>query len=62
MSEKLIKALEDYENKFKDGFPTVPLLSKYEESEIIDMISKCIAENKDVYDMGYLELDEDIMY
>ena len=29
--------------------------------EIIDIIDECIEENKDVYDLGYLSLD-DIMY
>lgn len=62
MSENLIKALEEYEKAFNDGFPTVPLLSEHEESEIIDMIGKCIESNKDAYDMGYLELDDDVMY
>lgn len=60
MSEKLQKALERYKKKFNDDFPTIPFDSMKDE-EIIDIIDECIEENKDVYDLGYLELD-DIMY
>lgn len=60
MSEKLQKALERYKKKFNDDFPTIPFDSR-EDVEIIDIIDECIEENKDVYDLGYLSLD-DIMY
>lgn len=60
MSEKLQKALERYKKKFNDDFPTIPFDSQ-EDAEIIDIIDECIEENKDVYDLGYLSLD-DIMY
>ena len=60
MNEKLQKALEGYKEKFNDDFPTIPFESQ-EDEEIIDIIDECIEENKDVYDLGYLSLD-DIMY
>lgn len=60
MSEKLQKALERYKKKFNDDFPTIPFDSR-KDAEIIDIIDECIEENKDVYDLGYLSLD-DIMY
>lgn len=60
MNEKLQKALELYKEKFNDDFPTIPFESQ-EDEEIIDIIDECIEENKDVYDLGYLSLD-DIMY
>lgn len=60
MNEKLQKALERYKEKFHDDFPTIPFESQ-EDEEIIDIIDECIEENKDVYDLGYLSLD-DIMY
>lgn len=60
MNEKLQKALEWYKEKFNDDFPTIPFESQ-EDEEIIDIIDECIEENKDVYDLGYLSLD-DIMY
>ena len=60
MNEKLQKALERDKEKFNDDFPTIPFESQ-EDEEIIDIIDECIEENKDVYDLGYLSLD-DIMY
>lgn len=60
MNEKLQKTLERYKEKFNDDFPTIPFESQ-EDEEIIDIIDECIEENKDVYDLGYLSLD-DIMY
>lgn len=60
MSEKLQKALERYKKKFNDDFPTIPFDSR-EDEEVIDIIDECIEGNKDVYDLGYLSLDE-IMY
>lgn len=60
MSEKLQKELERYKKKFNDDFPTIPFDS-LEDEEIIDIIDECIEENKNVYDLGYLSLD-DIMY
>lgn len=60
MNEKLQKALERYKEKFNDDLPTIPFESQ-EDEEIIDIIDECIEENKDVYDLGYLSLD-DIMY
>lgn len=60
MNEKLQKALERYKKKFNDDFPTIPFDSR-EDGEIIDIIDECIEESKDVYDLGYLSLD-DIMY
>lgn len=54
MGDKLLQALELYENTFDDSFPTI-LMSGRTEEEIIDMINKCVSEKKDVYDMGYLD-------
>ena len=61
MDEELKKAYDEYKKKFKDEFPTVPLAERMEDEEIIEVINECIEENKDVYDLGYLSLD-DIMY
>lgn len=54
MGEKLLQALELYENTFDDSFPTVPM-SGHTEEEMIDMVGKCVSAKKDVYDMGYLD-------
>ncbi len=56
MGDELIQALELYENTFDDSFPTIPMSGRTEE-EMIDMINKCVAAKKDVYDMGYLDID-----
>lgn len=55
------EAIEAYNKKFKDGFPTIPLLSR-PEKEVIEIVEQCIKNNKDVYEMGYLKLDDDIVY
>ena len=61
MGDLPIEALDRYRDVFDDNFPTVPFMGASED-EIIEMINKCIAEKKDVYDMGYLSLDPDIWY
>lgn len=55
------EAIEAYNDNFKDGFPTIPLLSR-PEKEVIEIVESCIKNNKDVYEMGYLKLDDDIVY
>lgn len=58
MDEKLNKALGDYERKFNDGFPMFQM-SAESPGRIIEIIGDCIKNNKDVYDRGYLSLDDD---
>ena len=58
MSEKLQKAYELYKTTFNDDFPTIPLAESLTDTEIIEMINECVEENKDVYDLGYLQLDD----
>ncbi|BBK61859.1 hypothetical protein A9CBEGH2_07990 [Amedibacterium intestinale] len=55
------EAIEAYNKTFKDGFPSIPLLSR-PEKEVIEIVENCIKNNKDVYEMGYLKLDDDIIY
>ena len=62
MGEKLEKALMEYEEMFDDGFPTIPLAFGRTDEEVIGMIENCIVNKKDVYDMGILTLDNDILY
>ena len=61
MSEKLKKAYEAYKDTFSEDFPTVPFAETREDTEIIEMIEECIEAGKDVYDIGYLDL-ENVMY
>lgn len=56
MGDELLQALEQYEQVFDDFFPTVPM-SGHTEEEMIDMIDQCISAKKDIYDMGYLDID-----
>lgn len=56
-----LKKLGEYEGAFGDGFPTF-MFGSYSEEEIIAIIDKCIKAKKDVYDLGYLTLDENIQY
>lgn len=60
MSEELQKALEEYKKAFNDDFPTIPFDS-VEDGKVIEIVNDCVESGKDVYDLGYLELD-DIMY
>ncbi|MFV0379480.1 MAG: hypothetical protein ACK5KQ_01460 [Anaerorhabdus sp.] len=52
---EFMAALSLYRNTFGDYFPTIPLLGLNSEEEIIEMINKCVAENKDVCAMGYFD-------
>lgn len=56
------KAIELYEKTFDDSFPAIPLLMDKSKAEVVEIINKCVSEGKDVYDMGYLSLDDDIIY
>lgn len=56
MGDKLLQALDLYKKTFDDSFPTIPMSGRTEE-EMIDMINKCISAKKDVYDMGYLDIE-----
>ncbi len=57
----LDEALKLYEKEFNDIFPLFSMQCTPEE-EIIKIIDECIANKKDVYDMGYLVSDENICY
>lgn len=59
--DKMNEALELYEKTFDDSFPTIPMSGKSPD-EIIEIINKCVSEKKDVYDMGYLSLDNNTIY
>lgn len=59
---ELDKALELYEKTFDDTFPTIPLMMENSDEKVVEIINSCISENKDVYDMGYLSLDSNVIY
>lgn len=58
---ELDRALNLYEKIFDDSFPMFTMMGK-PQNEVVEIINKCIFENKDVYDLGYLSLNEDIVY
>ena len=62
MKKEVEAALTLYDETFEDAFPTIPLLMDLPDDEVIKMINKCVAEGKDVYEMGYLSLDVNIVY
>lgn len=55
--DKLEKALALYERTFDDSFPMSSMTTKPPD-EVIKIINKCVSEKKDVYDMGYLSLND----
>lgn len=59
--KELIEALKKYEEMFEDDFPTFSM-SGLEEGEMLKIINKCITEEKDVYELGYLTLDIGVEY
>lgn len=55
--DKLDEALNLYEVTFDDSFPMSSMITKPPD-EVIEIINRCVSEKKDVYDMGYLSLDD----
>ena len=51
------KALALYERTFDDSFPLSSMITKPSD-EVVKIINECVSEKKDVYDMGYLSLDD----
>lgn len=60
--DKYSSALEQYEKKFNDSFPSMSLAISHNEEKIIKIIGDCISKCKDVYDIGYLSIEDDIKY
>jgi hypothetical protein len=50
MNEKLKKKMIEYFNKFNDWFPTEEISARTDE-DYIELIDKCIENNKDAYEM-----------
>lgn len=58
----LDKKLEEYRTMFKEGFPMIPLKWGRTDEQVIEIINRCIKEGKDVYELGYVIIDDDVMY
>lgn len=61
MNKGLLQALDLYELTFDDGFPTMAVGGMADE-KMIEIINECVKKKKDVYELGYLSLDDDILY
>ena len=57
------RALDAYYDHFGECFPSIPLRWGRTDEEVIEMIDQCLAEDKDVYEMGILpEPSADLAY
>lgn len=61
MNDKLFEALDEYNAKFGDGFPMYQMSGEPPE-KIIEIIKDCIEQEKDVYTLGYLSEDDNLLY
>ena len=52
----------EYAKRFDDAFPMIPLAWGRSEEELESIIDECLKKNEDVYALGYVEDDLDIMY
>lgn len=53
----LEKKLRQYLDRFGDTFPTMPLALNKTPEQIIAIVDDCLKNNKDVYELGYLDED-----
>lgn len=56
---KLWDLIDKYNETFENAFPTIPLA---DDPKAIEILEDCLKQNKDVYELGYLENDPDILY
>lgn len=54
--------LFQYAQKFDDEFPMIPLGWSRSDEEVIKIINRCIKEEKNVYELGYLKLENGVKY
>ena len=58
----LIEKLEEYAKQFEEGFPMMPLAWGRTDEEIVELIDQCLKAEKDAYELGIVEDDDDILY
>ena len=63
------KYLDKYYEKFGEALPTYQIARTRTEDEVIAIIEECISKveeciskGKDVYELGYCTLDDDVQY
>lgn len=59
---ELEEKLAAYERMFGEGFPTYPLMLSKSDDELVEIIDMCLDTKKDVYDLGILKDDPDLLY
>lgn len=59
--DKLEKKMQEYEELFGDSFPSFNFMHLDPEG-IIKIIDDCLEEGKDVYELGYIDDDDDVKY
>ena len=62
MNEELNKWMDEYLDTFGEGFPTYQIMRGRTDEEGIAIIKRCLAEKKDVYELGIVTLDEEVEY
>ena len=58
----LDKLLEEYIDKFGEGFPTFQVFRGITEEERIAVVQECIDKGKNAYELGLCSLDDDLYY
>lgn len=61
MNDELFKALDEYEAAFGDGFPMYQMGGESPD-KVISIIKECIEKEQDVYKLGYLSEDDNLLY
>lgn len=54
--------LDKYYDKFGEALPMYQIARTRTDDEVIDVIKDCLKQGKDVYELDYCTLDEDVMY
>lgn len=62
MEEELDRLTMEYIETFGEGFPSFQVFRGRETHECIEIVQRCLRENKDAYELGYATLDEEVEY
>lgn len=62
MEEELDRLTLKYAETFEEGFPSFQVFRGRETQECIEIVQRCLRENKDAYELGYATLDEEVEY
>ena len=54
MTKEVAMKIDEYDKRFKGGFPSIPLCLSRPSDEVIKIIDDCLTQGKNVYELGYL--------